>query len=109
MANPMMQMLRGSGSRRPNNPIAMMAEFRKFAANMTPQRAQQQVEKLLADGIPLPAYDQCIKASHLFNLLDARGVISVTERAAYIGRVRALAKGCCEGYLKSRGHLTAEG
>ena len=49
MANPMMQMLRGSGGRRPNNPIAMMAEFRKFAANMTPQRAQQQVEKLLAD------------------------------------------------------------
>lgn len=46
----MMQMLRGSGSRRPNNPIAMMAEFRKFAANMTPKRAQQQVEKLLADG-----------------------------------------------------------
>ena len=46
----MMQMLRGSGSRRPNNPIAMMAEFRKFVANMTPQRAQQQVEKLLADG-----------------------------------------------------------
>ena len=50
MANPMMQMLRGSGSRMPNNPIAMMAEFRKFAVNMTPQRAQQQVEKLLADG-----------------------------------------------------------
>ena len=50
MANPMMQMLRGSGSRRPNNPIVMMAEFRKFAANMTPQLAQQQVEKLLADG-----------------------------------------------------------
>ena len=50
MANPMMQMLRGSGSRMPNNPIAMMAEFRKFATNMTPQRAQQQVEKLLADG-----------------------------------------------------------
>ena len=50
MANPMMQMLRGSGSRMPNNPIAMMAEFRKFAANMTPQRARQQVEKLLADG-----------------------------------------------------------
>ena len=46
----MMQMLRGSGSRMPNNPIAMMAEFRKFAANMTPQRARQQVEKLLADG-----------------------------------------------------------
>jgi glycyl-tRNA synthetase alpha chain len=47
----------------------------------------------------LPAYDQCIKASHLFNLLDARGVISVTERAAYIARVRTLAKGCCEAWL----------
>ena len=54
---------------------------------------------LLAAGLPLPAYDQCIKASHTFNLLDARGVISVTERASYIGRVRALAKGCCEGWL----------
>ena len=53
----------------------------------------------------LPAYDQCLKASHLFNLLDARGVISVTERQAYIGRVRALAKSCCEGWLASRGHL----
>jgi glycyl-tRNA synthetase alpha chain len=50
-------------------------------------------------GRGLPAYDQCIKASHFFNLLDARGVISVTERAAYIGRVRALAKSCCEAWL----------
>ena len=49
--------------------------------------------------LALPAYDQCMKASHLFNLLDARGVISVTERAAYIGRVRALAKGCCEAWV----------
>ncbi len=52
--------------------------------------------------LPLPAYEHCIKASHLFNMLDARGVISVTERAAYIGRVRALAKGCCEAWLASR-------
>ncbi|MDJ0935481.1 MAG: glycine--tRNA ligase subunit alpha [Kiloniellales bacterium] len=52
--------------------------------------------------LPLPAYDQCMKASHLFNLLDARGVISVTERQSYIGRVRALAKGCCEAWLASR-------
>ena len=52
--------------------------------------------------LPLPAYDQCMKASHLFNLLDARGVISVTERQAYIGRVRALAKGCCEAWLASQ-------
>ena len=48
-----------------------------------------------------PAYDQCIKASHLFNLLDARGVISVTERQAYIGRVRALAKLCADAFLQT--------
>jgi glycyl-tRNA synthetase alpha chain len=47
----------------------------------------------------LPAYDQCIKASHLFNLLDARGVISVTERQAYIGRVRTLAKRCADAFV----------
>ena len=61
--------------------------------------AEQECGALLAHSLALPAYDQCIKASHLFNLLDARGVISVTERAAYIGRVRALAKGCCEAWL----------
>jgi glycyl-tRNA synthetase alpha chain len=61
--------------------------------------AEQECAALLAVKLPLPAYDQCIKASHLFNLLDARGVISVAERAAYIGRVRTLAKGCCEAYL----------
>ena len=49
----------------------------------------------------LPAYDQVLKAAHAFNLLDARGVISVTERAAYIGRVRTLAKACCEAWLES--------
>ncbi len=49
----------------------------------------------------LPAYDQCIKASHLFNLLDARGVISVTERQSYILRVRGLAMACCEAWLKT--------
>ncbi len=51
----------------------------------------------------LPAYDQCIKASHLFNLLDARGVISVTERQSYILRVRELAKACCSAWLKTDG------
>jgi len=50
-------------------------------------------------GLALPAYDQCLKASHLFNLLDARGVISVVERQAYIGRVRTLAKACCEAWV----------
>lgn len=48
-----------------------------------------------------PAYDQCIKASHIFNLLDARGVISVTERQAYIGRVRALAKACADAFVET--------
>src|SRR5271157_2454583 len=62
--------------------------------------AEEECDRLLrAPALPLPAYDQCIKASHLFNLLDARGVISVAERAAYIGRVRALAKGCCEAWV----------
>lgn len=50
-------------------------------------------------GLALPAYDQCLKASHLFNLMQARGIISVAERQAYIGRVRTLAKGCCECWL----------
>lgn len=60
---------------------------------------ETECQSLLDQNLPLPAYDQCIKASHMFNLLDARGVISVTERAAYIGRVRALAKGCCEEWI----------
>jgi len=67
--------------------------------------AETECAALIGAKLSLPAYDQCIKASHLFNLLDARGVISVTERQAYIGRVRSLAKACCEGWLKSRGHL----
>jgi glycyl-tRNA synthetase alpha chain len=64
------------------------------------QDAEEECHALLAEGLALPAYDQCIKASHRFNLLDARGAISVTERAAYIGRVRTLAKGCCEAWIK---------
>ena len=64
--------------------------------------AEAECQALLEHRLALPAYDQCIKASHVFNLLDARGAISVTERAAYIGRVRALAKGCCEAWLESR-------
>ncbi len=67
--------------------------FRQFAG------AEEECRALLARDLPLPAYDECITASHTFNLLDARGVISVTERQAYIGRVRALAKACCESWL----------
>src|SRR5690606_20148656 len=76
--------------------------FRRFTD------VEAECHRLVAAGLALPAYDQCMKASHTFNLLDARGVISVTERAAYIGRVRALAKACCAQWLKSRGHLPAD-
>jgi glycyl-tRNA synthetase alpha chain len=82
--------------------------------------AEAACRKYLADGWPepnragegdaarrhlmaLPAYDQCIKASHVFNLLDARGVISVTERQSYILRVRELAKACGEAWLATAG------
>jgi len=63
------------------------------------QNAEKECGRLLAHKLSLPAYDQCIKASHLFNLLDARGVISVVERQSYILRVRELAKACCEAWL----------
>ena len=61
--------------------------------------AETECRALVERGLALPAYDQCLKASHLFNLLDARGSVSVTERAAYILRVRALANACCEAWL----------
>jgi glycyl-tRNA synthetase alpha chain len=61
--------------------------------------AEKECIALVEQGLALPAYDHCIKASHRFNLLDARGAISVTERQAYIGRVRALAKRCCEAWV----------
>jgi glycyl-tRNA synthetase alpha chain len=61
--------------------------------------AEAECMQLVEKGLALPAYDQCMKASHKFNLLDARGVISVTERQAYIGRVRTLAKACAEAWL----------
>ena len=66
--------------------------------------AEKECNALLSKYLPLPAYDQCIKASHLFNLLDARGVISVTERQAYIGRVRDLAKGACGAWMTHMGY-----
>ncbi|MDO9382469.1 MAG: glycine--tRNA ligase subunit alpha [Hyphomicrobiaceae bacterium] len=67
---------------------------------------QSLLDKGKSDGehlMALPAYDQCIKASHVFNLLDARGVISVTERQSYILRVRELAKACCGAWLETEG------
>ena len=64
--------------------------------------AEAECHNLLRHKLPLPAYDHCIKASHIFNVLGARGVISVTERASYIGRVRELAKACCTLWLETQ-------
>jgi len=61
---------------------------------------EQRCARLLERSLPLPAYDFVLKASHAFNLLDARGAISVTERAAYIGRVRTLARRVAQQYLE---------
>jgi len=59
--------------------------------------------KLVEDKLVLPAYEQCIKASHIFNLIDASGVIGVNERADYIGRVRAMVKSCADLYINNLG------
>jgi glycyl-tRNA synthetase alpha chain len=65
-------------------------------------RRRGRMHALHRGDIPLAAYDQAIEASHLFNLLQARGVISVQERASYIGRVRDLAKGSCEAWIEKK-------
>jgi glycyl-tRNA synthetase alpha chain len=75
------------------------AECQALLAAGAPVHGSNEKRHLLA----LPAYDQCIKASHIFNLLDARGVISVTERQSYILRVRDLSKACCEAWLQTEG------
>ncbi|MEE8574669.1 MAG: glycine--tRNA ligase subunit alpha [Thermodesulfobacteriota bacterium] len=66
---------------------------------------EAEAKKLLEKSLPFPAYDYCLKCSHAFNLLDARGAISVAERTGYIGRVRALARGSAEKYLEVREEL----
>lgn len=63
---------------------------------------EKECEALIKNKLAIPAYDYCLKCSHTFNLLDARGVIGVSERANYIGRVRNLAKYCAETYLDTR-------
>ncbi len=75
--------------------------FRHFAD------AEKESGRMIEKKLPLPAYEQCIKASHVFNLLDARGVISVTERQSYILRVRTLAKACCEAWLATQTKVAA--
>ncbi len=63
---------------------------------------EAEAARLIAAGLPLPGYEQVLKCSHTFNLLDARGAISVTERAAYIGRIRTLARQVAQAYLAAR-------
>jgi glycyl-tRNA synthetase alpha chain len=66
---------------------------------------ERQARHLMEAHLALPAYEQVLKAAHTFNLLDARGAISVTERAAYIGRIRNLARSVAQSYLESRARL----
>jgi glycyl-tRNA synthetase alpha chain len=66
---------------------------------------EKQAKHLMEQQLALPAYEQVLKAAHTFNLLDARGAISVTERAAYIGRIRNLARAVAQSYLDSRARL----
>ena len=66
------------------------------------ETTEQECKSLLSKKLALPAYDQCLKASHIFNLLDARGVIGVAERANYINRIRDLAKGSGKLWLESQ-------
>jgi glycyl-tRNA synthetase alpha chain len=67
------------------------------------KKATGECERCLEKALPIPAYEQAIKASHIFNMLQARGVISVQERASYMGRVRDLAKGSCKAWMDKNG------
>jgi len=73
------------------------------------RKAATEAENCLANKLPIPAYEQAIKASHIFNTLQARGVISVAERQAYIGRVRDLAKGACGAWMEAKSPSPARG
>ena len=63
---------------------------------------EQEAKSLVEKNISLPAYDQCLKASHIFNILDARGAISVAQRAGYIARIRDITKAVAENWLISQ-------
>ena len=79
-----------------SNPEMLLRHFNDF---------EGQCKAMLEQNLPWPAYDYCLKCSHTFNLLDARGAISITERAGYIGRVRALAAGVAKLYVAQREEL----
>ena len=67
-------------------------------------RYEQQCQRLIEEKLVYPAYDFCLKCSHTFNLLDARSAISVSERTAYILRIRTLARACAEQYINMEEH-----
>jgi len=69
---------------------------------MATGHSEKEAKRLIAGQLALPAYEMVLKAAHTFNLLDARGAISVTERAAYIGRIRNLARSVSQAYFDSR-------
>ena len=74
-----------------------------FINNQMNSEIKTKIKKsLIENKLSLPAYDQCLKASHIFNLLDARGVIAVAERTGYINRIRELAKGAGSGWLENQ-------
>ncbi len=79
-----------------SNPEALLEAFRV---------CEQETRRLIELNLVMPAYDQLVKGSHLFNLLEARGSISVTERVGYITRLRNLARLCAQGYIKHREEL----
>ena len=79
-----------------SDPEMLLDLFNKFEA---------ECKALVEKDLPIPAYEYCLKCSHTFNLLDARGAIGVAERANYIARVRAMANGCAASYLASREKL----
>jgi len=79
--------------------------FEKADVNMlldSFNKYEAESKRAIEDDLVLPAYEYCLKCSHTFNLLDARGAISVTERTGYIGRIRNLSRLCARGYLKQR-------
>ncbi len=79
-----------------SDPDVLLAEFNLFEA---------EAKRLMEAELALPAYESVLKCGHAFNLLDARGAISVTERAAYIGRIRALSRRVAQSYYESRERL----
>jgi len=79
-----------------SDPAILLGQFELF---------ESEAARLITAGLALPAYESVLKAGHTFNLLDARGAISVTERAAYIGRIRVLARAVAQSYYESRERL----